>query len=362
MQYGIANLVEALSSPGGKESSDARGLAQRGIRGDDRIAHVQTGELMIPPQYQTPGIMSLVSKEIREQGGQPSAYIAGSKHAERNPHTGVQMAAPAVSLGDVANNPHPYGLNTPFEDLPDYMQPIDPWLAAQPKWYTDAYEYDYDPNQGWEDDDIEDTWRDQKPFFNLDTRALNPIDNSAASLADLLAKRYGTGEGDGYSVLGSGETSLLGLPDPPKKRDELLEDVVEDVAKKSGVYNLQDFMNIRDQMKYNESQFSGWSPSISTNPLDYLEYAGDGTFSFTDKVTDLMGGKGKKMGTSQGKDQFWDDEMSDEQAMKYFMTKIGAYSRGPVGGSGQDGGDAGTDGGGGGGGSSGGGGGGGQNV
>lgn len=95
MALGIQNLMKR----GGvrSEAPEVRELAQAGTRGDDTMAHLTSGEIVIPRSAQTPGLMALFAKNMRSQGRNPAEYMVGSQHAERNPYTGAQMFADGLS-------------------------------------------------------------------------------------------------------------------------------------------------------------------------------------------------------------------------------------------------------------------------
>ena len=98
---GIHNLLKP--TPSRNEQPEVRQLAAQGVRGDDTMAHLTSGEMVIPQSFQTPGIMSIISNQMRRQGVNPVDYMVGSRGAKRNPFTGAQMF-PEPGMG--ADNDH----------------------------------------------------------------------------------------------------------------------------------------------------------------------------------------------------------------------------------------------------------------
>lgn len=97
MAYGIQSLSAASSAP----RQDVRRLSQMGRGGDDTVAHLTSGEMVIPKSMQTPGIMSIMAGKMRERGINPAQYIVGSPFAQANanPYTGAQQF-PEPGAGD----------------------------------------------------------------------------------------------------------------------------------------------------------------------------------------------------------------------------------------------------------------------
>lgn len=60
--------------------------AHYGRNGDTMMAHVTPGEIMIPPEVQTPDLIAAISQAIRNAGGDPQEYVAGQ--GKVNPYTG----------------------------------------------------------------------------------------------------------------------------------------------------------------------------------------------------------------------------------------------------------------------------------
>ncbi len=63
-------------------------IAAKGRMGDDTIAHVGTGELMIPPALQTPELMAMFAQVAQQAGVDPARFVVGSGQNSTNPATG----------------------------------------------------------------------------------------------------------------------------------------------------------------------------------------------------------------------------------------------------------------------------------
>jgi len=92
MAYGIQALQSPTRMPRNPAPA-AKQLAASGRGGDDSVAHLTEGEMIIPESFQTPGVMALLSKEMRQKGANPAEYQVGSEHASINPTTGLQEFA-----------------------------------------------------------------------------------------------------------------------------------------------------------------------------------------------------------------------------------------------------------------------------
>ncbi len=64
-------------------------IAAKGRMGDDTIAHVGTGELMIPPALQTPELMAMFAQVAQQAGVDPARFVVGSAQNSTNPATGT---------------------------------------------------------------------------------------------------------------------------------------------------------------------------------------------------------------------------------------------------------------------------------
>jgi hypothetical protein len=63
-------------------------MAAMGRGGDTMMAHVTPGEIMVPPQVQTPELVAAITRAIQQAGGNPQEYIAGQ--GSINPYTGQE--------------------------------------------------------------------------------------------------------------------------------------------------------------------------------------------------------------------------------------------------------------------------------
>lgn len=64
-------------------------LAAQGINGDSLLAHLTPGEIMVPPEVQTPKVLATLKKDFKAHGVQPQQFTAGSPASSTNPKTGV---------------------------------------------------------------------------------------------------------------------------------------------------------------------------------------------------------------------------------------------------------------------------------
>lgn len=64
-------------------------LAQEGRNGDSMIAHLTPGEMMVPPQVQTPKVLATLNKAYKDKHVQPAQFTAGSPTSSMNPKTGM---------------------------------------------------------------------------------------------------------------------------------------------------------------------------------------------------------------------------------------------------------------------------------
>jgi len=64
-------------------------LAQQGRFGDTMIAHLTPGEMMVPPQVQTPKVLAELDKAYKAKHVSPGQFTAGSPQSSTNPKTGV---------------------------------------------------------------------------------------------------------------------------------------------------------------------------------------------------------------------------------------------------------------------------------
>lgn len=64
-------------------------IAAQGRGGDNMIAHLTPGEMMVPPQVQTPKVLATLKKAYETKGVDPQQFTAGSSASSVNPQTGV---------------------------------------------------------------------------------------------------------------------------------------------------------------------------------------------------------------------------------------------------------------------------------
>lgn len=63
--------------------------AQQGRGGDALVAHLTPGEIMIPPQIQTPELLQAIQQAFMKAGASPAQFMAGSPQSKTNPQTGM---------------------------------------------------------------------------------------------------------------------------------------------------------------------------------------------------------------------------------------------------------------------------------
>lgn len=100
--YGLQALEREMPHPAGQQ------LAKMGMQGDDTVAHLDSGELVIPKSVQSPGLMALVAKRMRRRGMNPERYRVGSQWASKNPRTGLQQFFDVAGF-EGGNNPGGFG-------------------------------------------------------------------------------------------------------------------------------------------------------------------------------------------------------------------------------------------------------------
>lgn len=64
-------------------------LASQGVNGDSLIAHLTPGEMMVPPEIQTPKVLATLDKAYKEKHVKPQQFQAGNPASSMNPKTGV---------------------------------------------------------------------------------------------------------------------------------------------------------------------------------------------------------------------------------------------------------------------------------
>ena len=73
-------------------------MAGQGRGGDSMMAHMTPGEIAVPPQVQTPEVLSALNKAFASTGANPTSYQAGNPDQKVNPATGM----PEFGFFDVA--------------------------------------------------------------------------------------------------------------------------------------------------------------------------------------------------------------------------------------------------------------------
>jgi hypothetical protein len=76
-----AKLINALQ---------AKVLALQGRGGDTAVAHLESGEMVVPRRVLTPELMQLIASEAAKRGINPKQLIVGSRKASINPATGAE--------------------------------------------------------------------------------------------------------------------------------------------------------------------------------------------------------------------------------------------------------------------------------
>ena len=65
-----------------------QGIARLGRNEDDTLAHVATGEMIVPPQSITPQTRSMIESDMMNMGMNPNQYVVGGQNSI-NPNTGM---------------------------------------------------------------------------------------------------------------------------------------------------------------------------------------------------------------------------------------------------------------------------------
>lgn len=64
-------------------------LGALGRMGDTTVAHLTPGEVEVPPQVQTPKVLSAIDHAFKAKGVDPQKFVAGSPKSSVNPQTGM---------------------------------------------------------------------------------------------------------------------------------------------------------------------------------------------------------------------------------------------------------------------------------
>ena len=98
--------------------SQMKGLAGLGRFEDDTLAHVATGEMIVPPQSITPQTRSMIESDMMNMGMNPNQYVVGGENSI-NPNTG--MPVPSGQFKPSAN--YRPGIDPEFNYLPGGNRP-----------------------------------------------------------------------------------------------------------------------------------------------------------------------------------------------------------------------------------------------
>jgi len=83
-------------------------LAQMGEKGDNEVGHLTRGEMVIPPNLQSPGLMSAIVREFDKMKVDWRKFQVGGIDDSRNKSTGMRQFGHEEGLGD-ADNAGPSG-------------------------------------------------------------------------------------------------------------------------------------------------------------------------------------------------------------------------------------------------------------
>jgi hypothetical protein len=102
MPPGLAQLARGAQAPGGPAAIPGQQpqrdaamrlnpaeLARLGRNGDSVVAHLTPGEIEIPPEIQSPQLLTAIRKAFDRFGVSPSQFTAGSPASSQNPRTGM---------------------------------------------------------------------------------------------------------------------------------------------------------------------------------------------------------------------------------------------------------------------------------
>jgi hypothetical protein len=80
---GPQNPIMAVANPALKQA------AQQGEGGDNTMAHLTPGEMVIPPQMQTPKVLATLKAAFAQAGANPAQYTVGDPSMQMNSQTGA---------------------------------------------------------------------------------------------------------------------------------------------------------------------------------------------------------------------------------------------------------------------------------
>ena len=78
-----------MAQPPGPPQFTPQQMASMGRFGDRLVAHLTPGEVEIPPEIQTPHLMTAIRQAFMKAGVNPAQFTAGSPQSSRNPATGA---------------------------------------------------------------------------------------------------------------------------------------------------------------------------------------------------------------------------------------------------------------------------------
>ncbi|MCR9254698.1 MAG: hypothetical protein NXI16_01210 [Alphaproteobacteria bacterium] len=159
-------------------------LQQMGVAGDNRLAHVQDGEMVIPKEAQTPGLVKHANDTMRQRGMDPEAYRAGSGREQRNPRTGQPMYA---GFDEVAF----------FADYPEVAQEVAKGTWKSGHHFNTAWR---EFTGGFDYGDLTESPRNLNAYYYRDRFLMNP---------DWANPRYGATTGtEGVDPANSGTNAV----------------------------------------------------------------------------------------------------------------------------------------------------------
>lgn len=89
-QQGAQAMGTNLPPGGPSQGGPGAALAAQGQKGDTTMVHATPGELMVPPQAQTPKVLASIRKAFVDAGEDPRTAVVGGPQANINPQTGVE--------------------------------------------------------------------------------------------------------------------------------------------------------------------------------------------------------------------------------------------------------------------------------
>lgn len=91
-QIDPSRVIRQVGNPQGNPAA-ARPMMQRGAAegrgGDSMMAHMTPGEIVVPPEVQTPEVLAALNRAFAQMGANPTSYQAGHPDQKINPETGM---------------------------------------------------------------------------------------------------------------------------------------------------------------------------------------------------------------------------------------------------------------------------------